>query len=317
MRLARVATEPFVRFLDFKRTFNSQFKVSVAAIFHVSRIVSGAGGKRLMQGLVADTGEPWGKDFNWTNPAADLNAALRDTTRLGLIQVHSAADEMLSSLRADLDRWNAVAPREMPGDGNFDDQADPFELMLVGVLSGSPTAFDNLRPILHYFRLARNCIAHRSSRASPALAEFSRDGSIKAALIKWPKRQGAMPPPLPHLDTNEPIELLPRHAILALEAVYRAMELINRRFVHHLDADGLTYLAAHHVLSVDSQVEGLTAYRSAQAVVADALANRYGVRGMPGPNVILTLKRLGVWKNCVRDHTRLYGNPAQRRDSTA
>lgn len=36
-------------------------------------------------------------------------------------------------------------------------------------------------PLLRYFRLARNCIAHRSSRASPALSDHSQDDGLQKA----------------------------------------------------------------------------------------------------------------------------------------
>src|SRR5437870_3180933 len=104
----RASTEPFVQFLDFNRRFNRLFKVSVAAIQHVSRIVAGEGGTRIMQGLIADTGEPWPKDFNWNTPAIDLAAALHDTSLLGIVQVHSAIDDMLVGLRADLESWRQI-----------------------------------------------------------------------------------------------------------------------------------------------------------------------------------------------------------------
>src|SRR4051812_8704948 len=105
METRRAMSEGFVRFLDFTRAFNHQFKVSVAALMHVSRIVSGEGGTRIMQGLIADTDEPWTHDFNWTRPSQDLKDALSNTTLLGLVQIHSAIDDFCETLAADYVRW--------------------------------------------------------------------------------------------------------------------------------------------------------------------------------------------------------------------
>lgn len=316
--LSRAAAEPLVQYLDFKKTFNSQFKVSVAAILHVTRIVSGSGGTRIMQGLVADTGEPWSKDFNWTDPAADLQAALRDTTRLGIFQVHSAADDLLTGFQADLQRWSAFRGlMNQTPDAGTQEKLDPLEQFFTISLGGAADRFDKLRPVLLYFRLARNCIAHRSSSASGALAEISSDSSVQSALLKWPKRAGATIPPLPSFTTGAKIDLLPRHAILALEAVYRAADEINKQFVRIVGVEGLTYLAAHHVLFVDSVVGGLTAYKSVEAVLADAVTNRYGVIGFRSADVSRVLKELNIRKECTRAFEQLYGQPPQPRISKA
>lgn len=308
----RSSTEPFVQFLEFNRGFNRQFKVSVAAIMHVSRIVSGSGGTRIMQGLVADTGEPWAKDFNWSTPARDLGGALRDTTLLGIVQIDSAADDMLSGLRAEYDRWLDFRNTERPRSNPVDEEREPAEVFYVDFLGGQASAFDRLRPVLRYFRFVRNCVAHRSSVASPALAVSSRAVSVAASLKAWPQRKTPGLPPLPAFDTNRPIELLPRHAIFCIEAWYEAAVLLNRQLVLSVGVEGLIYLVARRVLFAEPPLPGLMAYKSAEAVIADACSNRYRAR-ISHRQVIEALKPLGVWKDCIKAFEQLYGNPPRPR----
>jgi len=42
------------------------------------------------------------------------------------------------------------------------------------------------------------------------------------------------------------------------------------------------------------------AHRSADAVINEALANRYRVRGSSADGTIATLKALGVWRDCLK-----------------
>jgi hypothetical protein len=301
-----------VQFLNFNRRFNRQFKVSVAAIMHVSRIVGGTGGTRIMQGLVADTGEPWPTDFNWATPSVDLAAALRDTSLLGLVQIHSAIDDMLTGLQADLDRWRDLTSADTPQMVRGDDLTEPLESFYILVLEGSAADFDRFRPVLRYFRLARNCIAHRSGTASPAFADASRDPNIATSLAAWPKRKNVGLPPLPSFDANQPIDLMPRHAIFALQAAYESATILNRQAIRLLRLEGLAYLTARYALFGDAPLEGLTAYRSPQAVISDALSNRYR-RTTDGEAVIRALKPLGVWKDCINAFGRVFGNPPKPR----
>ncbi len=263
-----------------------------------------------MQGLIADTGEPWPKDFNWATPAIDLSAALRDTTLLGIVQVHSAVDDMLGGLRADLDSWQQLAGAEPIVVSLAEDVTDPLEEFHMTALGGGATDHDRLRGVLRYFRLARNCIVHRSSLASPALAAVSRDGSVHASLAAWPTRKGTPLPALPRFDADQSIELLPRHAILCLQAAYESAVIVNRRVIRALGAPGLAYLTARHVLFDDAPLDGLTAYRSAQAVVSDAMSNRYRLTTRGG-DVIHLLKPLGVWPACLDAFRQRYGDPPQ------
>jgi hypothetical protein len=294
--------EGFVRFLDFKRAFNHQFKVGVAALMHVSRIVSGHGGTRIMQGLVSDTDEPWTQDFNWTHPSQDLQDALVNTTLLGIVQVHSAIDDFCDGLAADYVRWLDFA-RRTPAPNGGENELDAERLEITCVHFGWPTdEFAQWRPVLRYFRSARNCIAHRSGIASPNFVDASSAPELANALATWPKRGGGNPPAPPQFELGQRISFLPRHAILALDASYRAADYLNRQFVKNVGTDGLSYLAAHHSL-LHGRVTTIR-YRSAQSVVADALANRYHVRGVTAPGVIPVLKGLGVWKNCLKAFDR-------------
>jgi hypothetical protein len=310
MDTRRATSEGFVRFLDFKKAFNHQFKVGVAALLHVSRIVSGQGGTRIMQGLVSDTGEPWAQDFNWTNPSQNLLDALGNTTLLGIVQVHSAVDDFCETVAADYMRWQAFSDQVSSSQPNEDSEAERLEATCARF--GWPCdGFSQWRPVLRYFRMARNCIAHRSGVATSSLQEAGAAPELSKSLAKWAKRDGADPPALPKFGFGQSIQLLPRHTILALDAAYRAADYLNRQFVMKVGVEGLSYLAAHHSL-LNGQVKTIP-YRSAQAVVGDALAARYHVAGVNSLETVSVLKGLGLWPECLKEFDRRHGVPKKRK----
>lgn len=258
-----------------------------------------------MQGLIADTGEPWSQDINWADPSQTLKAALADTTRLGILQVHSAVDSFVEDVNADISRWYSFQNHPFQSLPSTDPESDPLEKLYVESLGGDSSDFDDLRPLLRYFRLARNCIAHRSGRTSAALSLQSCKKEMAVALSRLQTKHA--PPPIPELVEDSVIEVLPRLAILALTVAHRAAGIVNRKEVQVLGIRGLTHQAAHYSLLQGIRLDGATSYRSPQAVLADTLASRYRVHGASGENAIAAAKRIDVWADCRRAFAGLYG----------
>jgi hypothetical protein len=59
----------------------------------------------------------------------------------------------------------------------------PFRGAVVGYTSANMQADTDM---INFFQVARNCIVHRSNRASKKLAEIGASNELKAALQSWP-----------------------------------------------------------------------------------------------------------------------------------
>lgn len=141
-------------------------------------------------------------DSSWKTPPvwtlddkhrSNLRSAVSD---LGVVSAFSAFDDTLNGYIAEFHRWKpktetfvkeepdalkALAPAEI-------DDGKAERIVRVYAELGWPAAqLDQLLPLIQYFKLCRNCIAHRSSRASPALANYSCSDELREQLSRHKK----------------------------------------------------------------------------------------------------------------------------------
>ena len=90
---------------EFNVAFNQEFKVSIAALTHTKRVVGGAGGGQIMHGLIEGTEEPWSNRTNWSNPADLVEEAIVTATLLGIVQVNTAIEQFVDSVKSEHDSW--------------------------------------------------------------------------------------------------------------------------------------------------------------------------------------------------------------------
>jgi hypothetical protein len=317
MNIETAATEALVRFLDFETGFDRSFKLGIAALLHVEKVVSGVGGPRIIQGLIADTGEAWRIDDGWSDPPKHIRRTQVDASLLGLVQVHAAIDDFVVSLEADLARWNDAQgiEREKNEATEDDDESERFEV-LCRRHGWKTRPLGAWTPLLQFFRMVRNCVAHRSGMATRALANAARAPELAECLAKWGRRVDS-PPPMPEIAENSEIVIAPRHVILSLEAAQKASSYLNKCALDTFGDRGMVYLAAHHSLLTESPRVLSEAHTSPEAVVNFALSDRYKVRNVATKTTIEVLRDLGVWSRCRSRHSALYGSLAKPRKRRA
>jgi hypothetical protein len=312
MDISEAFAEPFVQFLDFHNAFNHQFKAGVTAIRHISDEASGPNGSAVQTAFLSRMEKKWRDGHDWSSASAVLDRAAEDACRLAIVQIHSALDDFSTALRAEHSRWCAtagIAISPCPAIKAPNEEDEPLWKLCqgLGLQSANLVAW---RPLLALFRVMRNCIAHSSSKASEHLASLASSPALAKILQSWPKRPGSKPPPVPAIFESQQIRVPAKTVILCLDAAYRVCEYINEHFRVFLGVRGMCYSAAYFcLLNPDRQVLS-TSYRQASRAIGHTLSNRYHVTGA-SQSLASQLQTLGLWKECVGRHARLYRNSVE------
>lgn len=293
-------TEPFYRFHLFNEEFGRSMKVAVGALESV-KSASRAGQAPRNLTILPTGGEPWGNSTRWTQKS--LSAVVDDTKRflshMGVVRVISAFEDFLISTEAEYDRFvSFTGGKQRQARDKALDGGPRFETVskLVG-LDAKKTFL--LLPILEFFQIARNCIVHRSARASESLVQHVESGGFVKIHEEWLSERKKALPKFAKFKIGQVIPFHPRHALLASEICYRAAKLMNASLAGILGEKGFIYMAAHHTLLADRPIH-IDARRSPEALVNYALFNRYLVDDHDGENTIGELQDMGKWKQCCK-----------------
>jgi hypothetical protein len=276
VNLENANSEPFYRFHRFHEEFTRNIRIAFGALEALRE--SSRSDPAPTQKLVAlpTGGEPWGAVTKWRNISAAISDSARFLSQIALVRVVSAFEDFLVNVEAEHERhlrrldpeYQAPPQREMSETSRMDS--------VCRRLGGDVTPITPLLPIFRYFVAARNCVAHRSGRASEELISIAQEPEFQRALADYRTRRGAKLPTFPDLDIHRDIRFLPRHSILASDVFYRAAQHINVLLLTSLGADGMVYMAAHHGLLSDDRVSS-QAYRSPEHIVNYMLYSRYRV----------------------------------------
>ncbi len=158
---------------------------------------------------------------------------------------------------------------------------------------------DTVDPVYGYFCAVRNCIAHRSGRASKKLVAAAAASSLQQCLATWHGKDGKRVPPLPAITAHEDVAVLPRHVILASEACGRITQDTNAKLITFLGTEGIVYMAAHHSLLSGRPLK-TEAWNSPEAMLHVLLSNRYQVKLSSETEAIQVLRKLDKWKQYKR-----------------
>lgn len=306
--------DPFRAFHYFHEAINIHIKVSLPAALV----------------LVRETGEPSDSDGlatlikhahpAWNSPpirGLTLSAQRelhKAVASFALVAVFSAFDDLLSGTEAELSRFAARTGKAeskageversstKKEDSEDDDDATEKLLNFYRRYGWITKPIDSLFPLLRYFRLTRNCIAHRSSRASRALSEHSKAESLQEAAKPLLDRSSRT---LPQFEVNGEVLLEPTHAILCSHLLRTIAEDCNRNLVGTLGVDGFVRAVAHHTMFGDRIVRS-EAYRTPEAVFNFAATDRYRARVGSREDSIAEMKRLGIWKEYLSTFERKY-----------
>jgi len=294
--LQNARSEPLVALAAFHTQFNRNIKFSFGALTSLRKGADASRGTEDEPITLPTGGEPWGPATKWRDVDSMLKRTEAFIAELGLVRASSAFEDYLTSATAEFDRANGD-PEAVACNG-------PRERLMarVGVTAAE---VDDETTMVDFFECARNCIVHRSGRASPELAERAASEQLHSVISRWPRRVAIWKVGLPDIKEGEPIAWKPRHAIMASDAFYRLGVLLDRGLVRALGTDGMVRMAAHWCLFSDVPAP-CGAKLNAQVMVRSQLADRYRVTDVSQAETIASLRAVGKWEDALTAHARRF-----------
>jgi hypothetical protein len=309
MDLTRAISEPLAKLIDFHNAFNLNVKFAYGTLAQLNAPVYPNAAQRPV--TLSNGGEPWSTSTRWR----DLDEAVREAAvfiaEMGIARTASAFEDYLVGVKAELDR---AAGRTHPAQKTIPEQrisesddepedapsASPPLRQLIARLGVDSTTITADVDMVNFFRTARNCVVHRSNRASKRLSDLRASPQLEVALRTWPHRRGKWTIDLPEVSQNQVVPWLPRHAIMASAVYYRCAVYLDRAAVSTLGRDGMVAMAAHWCLLADNLVPS-PAKLDAQTMVRTQLAERYFVRGTALAEIVQALRNNGIWDRAQQE----------------
>lgn len=303
-------TEAYCRFLRAHEDLGSNIKLAYGALHAISQdekpITSGRSPNLV---FLPTGGEPWGKNTRWRSVKARVPNVRELISEMGLVLAASAFEDFLTNVHSEHTRFSDFTRNQKSpelANGKVNEDRERLHL-LFSSLQWAIAPIEYLLPLYDYFVVARNCVVHRSGRASPALVEKAESSTLAECVKKWPSRRGKSIPQLPQVQVGRDISLLPRHVILFSEVCQRVALYINSKMLGFLGVQGLVYLAAHDGLLSDRPIHTV-ARRSPEQVINFILTDRCQVELADKYEVIGILKKMNVWTECRTNYKKLFGN---------
>lgn len=306
--ISNARLQPFQAFHSFHERINVQIKVAhSAALLLVRHAGEPDVGDQLAELIVAS--HPSWNAPPVRNLTIDVQRAQDSAiSAFALMAIFSAFDDFLigteaevsrgvrddRSKKAELDTFDPAAEDE-----DTEDEKVDRVFRLYGSMGWNPAGLSGLQPLLRYFRLCRNCIAHRNSRASKALAEQSTDSELIASLKTL---QEGSERSLMVFAVNEAIHIPPTLAIMSSHVLRLIAIDVNERMVSTLGLDGILRSVAHHAVRLNNELGGKIRKRPEAIVNAFLIKSR--IRLESRDESIAEMKRLGIWTPYLKAITR-------------
>lgn len=303
MDLSVAYTEPMRRMIKFHDRFNRNMKIAFGSM---TKVASAAARSKRSATTSLPTGtEPWGKATKWKNIGQHTQQAAEFLAEVGIARTASAFEDFVTGAQAEFSRGSLV-PSAPVGNGS------PF-CKFANDLGISLTSISDLQAMEEFFGVARNCVVHRSNRASSNLEKLRYSTAVVAALGRWGKRPGKWTIGLPDVKAGEAVAWLPRHAILASDVYYRCANLLDRSLVNTLGPNGMAGMAAHWTFFATDPVP-CAAKLDPETMIRSQLMGRYGVRNLQLREGVDALRSIGKWEAVRAAYNSMYpdGSPLAR-----
>lgn len=320
---------PYRGFHYFHEDLNIYLKVSLSAALLLIQHSAEPGKRDQLNELIKLTHPSWN-----TPPVRDMSIDLQRRTHASisayaLVTVFSAFDDFLVGTEAELHRFHfgskvkkdssqkqlkmqpvvscntkTEAPIGKENKNEDEDEDDSEERLrtLYETNNWEIAPVESFLKVIRYFRLCRNCIAHRNGRASPALAKLSNDSELHKEVSGLLDKATSG---LANYSINDSVFIEPTHAILCSHLLRRIARDLNKQLLGTLGFDGFLRSVAHHTMFGDVIVRS-EAYKTAEAVLNFALTDRYRATMSNREESIQEMKRLGLWKRYMREFDRKY-----------
>jgi len=219
-----------------------------------------------------------------------------------IVSLFSALDDFIDGVEADISRHTSYGNTVTTYDASkVPDEEDKVHKLYVRY-GWSTKAIARLLPALKYFRHIRNCIAHRSSRCSKALAELSVSDEVTKAMKPLLDRTTKSHPTFSYEDE---ILVEPTLAIACSDVLRKICGDCNRQYISTIGHDSFLRIVMHNLLFKDKIVR-TAAGKTPEAVLNFALSDRYRVPVTDRLEPAGELKRIGVWKEFFRQFKVVY-----------
>jgi hypothetical protein len=303
MDLSVAYTEPMRRMIKFHDRFNRNMKIAFGSMTKVAS--AAARSKRSATTSLPTGSEPWGATTKWKNIAQHTEQAAEFLAEVGIARTASAFEDFLTGAQAEFSRGSLVPSARAVSGSTF--------LKLANDLGISLANISDLVAMEEFFGVARNCVVHRSNRASSSLQTLRYSASVITALGRWGKRAGKWTIELPDVKAGEPVAWLPRHAILSSDVYYRCANLLDRSLVTALGPNGMTCMAAHWTFFATDPVP-CAAKLDPETMIRSQLMGRYGVRSLHLREGVDALRAEGRWEAVRGAYSSMYpdGSPVAR-----
>lgn len=289
-------SEPLARLIDFHNGFNRSIKLSFGAL---SLLPDRADDMSTGVPVSLPTGsEPWGRETLWRDLEGPLKDAAIFLAELGIARAVAAFEDYYVSAKAEFDR---AALQEARPKKEGTRALHGFD----ATVGFEGPQLDAVICLAEFFDTARNCVVHRSNRASPDLAKQRAAPELANALAVLPKRVGKWTVSLPPVTAGEVVEWRPRHAILASDIYYRAAVHLDRILVRRLKPVGMARMAAHWCFFADP-LAPCHAKHSPERMIRAQLDRRYKVRELSEADAVMLLREADVWDDARAAWTKLY-----------
>ncbi|TVO80652.1 hypothetical protein [Shewanella algae] len=298
MNIENVNTEPFVGYHLFHEHINITIKILTASLNNTITHVNNSSSDKELGNLIARTDPAWNLPPIWSFAGMSEDQVYGFVSELGLVSAFSALDDFFDGVEAEIERWNSKLPtadKMLPVDSY--DKADEKVITIYRKYGWKTNGIDKYLPVLKYFRLARNCIAHRNSKASPALCDYSISNDLEENFSKNFKNKTISS--LPKFERDEKVIINPKLAIFASHILRCICKDVNRVLLSYLGEDGVLNMAAQHGFLRERPVE-TEAYRTPEAIFNFILTDRYRVILKNDTEAISRASNLGIWKQCLR-----------------
>lgn len=294
MDISHALTEPGVRLVAFHESLNRNLKVSFGALAALNESAI----KENAVAVLPTGGEPWGLQTRWRSLDKPVKDAAGFLAELGIARAAAAFEDYLVGAKAEFDRSGRSENRSK-SEGIQDFHG------LDAIFGLDPEELQDEMLMAKFFNVARNCVVHRSNRASSELCDLRERDTLIATLARWSKRSGRWSLSLPDVHKNLVVDWQPRHAIMASDVFYRCAMKLDRKLVELMGTNGIVKMAAHWCFFADPPTP-CPAKLDAGTMVRTQLVNRYLVRSASLAAVVAELRQSGSWVRAREAFKRMY-----------
>jgi hypothetical protein len=183
MNIKGANTEAYYRFFRAHEDLGSNIKLAYGALHAISQDEKPMTSGRTRNLIFLPTGgEPWGNNTRWRSVRARIPNVRQLISGMGLVLAASAFEDFLTNVHSERTRFfdftrKQKSPEQASEEGNEDRER---LRLLFNSLEWDISPIEYLLPLYDYFVIVRNCVVHRSGRASPALVEKAESSALAA-----------------------------------------------------------------------------------------------------------------------------------------